>query len=75
MNKLQTFHDFLSNIQKMLTEKLEKQEIDLKETENNVRLYNEELITELKISLEHTKGQLYETNYILENFWDIISKK
>ena len=69
MNKLEEIHSFLKNLQTMVSEKREQQELELQQSTPNL-----ELETELQLSLEHTKGQLYEINYILENFWNIISK-
>jgi hypothetical protein len=72
MSKIREIHELLWNIQKGVSEKREQEEqtitkdIDNKEIKHLVQLKRE--------SLEHTKGQLYEVNYILDNFWDIISK-
>ena len=70
MTKIQEIHELLFNIQKGVSEKLEEQEktinINIGEINKNPR-YGKE------INREHTRGQLYEVNYILENFWKIIS--
>jgi hypothetical protein len=71
MTKIQEIHELLYNIQKGVSEKREEQ---IKTLEKEYKNHNHELIQELKISLEHTRGQLYEVNYIIENFWEIISK-
>ena len=69
MTKIEEIHELLQNIQSGVSEKLKEQEKTLKQTTPS-----KEIQQELEISLEHTKGQLYEVNYILENFWDIISE-
>lgn len=78
MTKIKEIHELLQNIQSGVSEKLEEQQETLerkkridKEAETNL---NAEIIQKLKESLEHTKGQLYEVTYILDNFWEIISK-
>lgn len=70
MSKIRELNDFLQTIQKDVSEKLEKQEETLEKEINK----NSSNLSDLKESLEHTKGQLYETNYITDNFWKIISK-
>jgi hypothetical protein len=72
MTKIQEIHELLWNIQKGVSEKREEQEKTLeRHTNNNDDI---QIIDAIKESLDHTKGQLYEINYILENFWKIISK-
>ena len=76
MTKIREIHELLQNIQTSVSKKLEEQEDRLN---RNIRIDKEtggreEIIQELKENSEHTKGQLYETNYILDNFWNIISK-
>lgn len=71
MTKIREIHELLQNIQSGVSEKQEEQ---IKTLEKEYKNHNHELIQDLKISLEHTKGQLYEVTYILDNFWEIISK-
>ena len=77
MAKIREIHELLQNTRTSVSEKLEEQKNKL---DRNIRMNKEteggreEIIQELKESFEHTEGQLYETNYILDNFWNIISK-
>ena len=73
MSKIREIHELLTNIQKGVSEKREQEEIEYLELnkQHNPKHLSIHLVKE---NLEHTKGQLYEVNYILDNFWDIISK-
>ena len=71
MTKIQEIHELLFNIQKGVSEKLKEQEKTIANIQNKEEKPN--LFQQLQTSFEYTKGQLYEVNYILENFWDIIS--
>ena len=73
MPKIREIHELLTNIRTGVSEKLEQQE---KTIEEYTESHNEKHLSYhiMKENLEHTKGQLYETNYILDKFWDIISE-
>lgn len=70
MTKIGKLHDFLTEIQRSVQEKENVQRDTLNHTKANKDNYNDFVITH-----EHTVGQLYEINYILENFWRIVSEE
>ena len=72
MTTLQKLHGFLTELQTGVQGKMNAMIDDgVKKTKTR----NLDKIRELNCELySHTEGQLYELNYILENFWRIINE-
>lgn len=78
MTKIQEIYEFLSGLENSVSEKHQFESVirirEEKKAEKTKKLEDLEYAKQLAEIHEHTKGQLYEINYIIKNFWEIISK-
>ena len=79
MTKLQKIYDFLTTLETGVFEKNKAQTVKRIEAEEKAKktkkLTDLEYAKQLAEAQEHTRGQLYEIAYIIENFWEIIEEK
>lgn len=76
MTKIQELQEFLTEIQSSVTKKVQREREILAQTEKDQKANSKPIqhLHEYCEIVQYSEGQLYEINYILGKFWEIISK-